>query len=267
VLDFTYLGLFNWSVRSQLAAPAVAPQTVDTLLGGTQVVNNQLVPIFVPGFSDANLQSYRNDTDLNSWELNLRVRTRPTRDRIVMQPNGQWVRYGTPSRVIEFLGGFRVLSLNDSVHYLSEGGRNAENPDQTIDGVYRVRTHNDLAGIQFGAGFTERYTEWSWGVKAKAGGFVNYMDRKSDVRTTEGGIAERSEDINDETLTVMAEAKLYAVYQLRPNLAVRTSYDALFLNGVALAPENLGLESTFPKLNIDGGPYFHGLSFGFEAFW
>jgi hypothetical protein len=41
----------------------------------------------------------------------------------------------------------------------------------------------------------------------------------------------------------------------------------MFLESVALAPSQANFIPQFNYLNTTGDPFYHGSSFGFEAFW
>jgi hypothetical protein len=229
-------------------------------LGGLASNFGVLVPVFVPGFSSADVQDYLYESDLNSFELNFRRQGRPARDVLALQPSGRWVRYDNASKIYSFFGGLRFMSANDGVTYTSQ----AANP--FTRGVYIVQTHNDMVGLQLGMEVVEKYTTWNWGFRGKIGGLTNFADRFSDI-TTINGIANRSQNIEDENLVFLAEGGLFVAYQVRPNLSLRASYDALYLTGIAQAPRNLSLQPAFPKFNVNGDAIYQGGSVGFEMVW
>ena len=60
---------------------------------------------------------------------------------------------------------------------------------------------------------------------------------------------------------------MFAAYQVRPNLAFRVAYDVMYVTGIAIPPQNLGLGPVFPELHVEADALFHGASFGVEKVW
>ena len=84
---------------------------------------------------------------------------------------------------------------------------------------------------------------------------------------TDGNVSERGQKVNKNNLAAAVEAGLSAQYQIRTNLVARVSYDALYITGIASAPENLGLAPEWPNFEVTGDVLYHGLSVGFEMLW
>ncbi len=191
-VELSFLGLFDYTGRSDLAKVNPNSQAgVSTYLasvegdianvGGSSGYIN-INP--VRGFTDADAQSILFLTDFNSLELNYRRDARAHRDRIVMQPDGRWVRFDTPSRVTAGLAGVRYIRIDDVFQYRSVGPTFNQLTD---GGFYQVTTDNALVGFQLGGEITEKYTNWAWGILGKLGGFVNFADRDSFVETVFDG--------------------------------------------------------------------------------
>ena len=77
----------------------------------------------------------------------------------------------------------------------------------------------------------------------------------------------RAQELSKNNLAAMIDAGLVATYQVRTNFVARVSYDALYITGIATAPENLGLEPEWPRFEVTGDVLYHGLSVGFEMLW
>ena len=78
----------------------------------------------------------------------------------------------------------------------------------------------------------------------------------------------RNESLDEETIVFMGEASINGTYYVRPNVALRASYDFMYLTGLVRAPENLGLaNNAFPALNMQGMALVHGMHFGLDLFW
>ena len=259
-VEFSYMGMFDWTTRANFSAaqPGNAgfgiPGSLNTILG--------IASTTIDGFNNADQQSYVYGTDLDSFELNVRVRTRPERDRLVLQPDGRWVRHDAQSKIKSFLAGVRVISTEESFLYMSQGTVPVAN-----QGEYHVVTHNDMVGIHFGAELIEKHTDWTWGLRGNIGGLVNFADRHSRIETV-GGIAADTEDIENENMVFLASGSLFGAYYLRPNLALTVSYEMMYLQGLALAPENLGYDgANFAPFNIGGDALLHGMFLGVECGW
>ena len=257
-IEFTFLGLFEWAAQAELAAVSGNPAAaINTLLGPGFVA--------VQGFSNADRQDYVYRSDLQSIEVNLRARSRLGRDSIVMQPDGEWVRHGDSGQLRSMVAGFRAIKIKELFLYHSQ-----QQFFFLDTGDVSVRTENEMFGVQVGLDFVEQYSQWSWAARTRVGGLVNFAGRQSDllIIRSQTTFVDTSEGIDDEYMVFLAELDLTASYQIHPHMALRASYNLLFLNGLALAAENLGLNvNSFPPLNLSGNALYQGLSLGFEMVW
>jgi len=274
MVEFTFLGLFEWSTQADFNAsqtpdidvinfPSNSDGVSTTLGTGSVIFDPASVPV---GFRFADSQSYFYETDLNSLELNFVSRNRSGRDRLVCQADGTWVRHSTPTRQKKYLGGIRYMGMNEHFAYSSSATTLVPNES----GLYEVLTHNHMIGLQFGMSFIEQHSSWSWGVDTKLGGLANLANRRSQVIQRQGGAGEtvRNESLDEETIVFMGEASINGTYYVRPNVALRASYDFMYLTGLVRAPENLGLaNNAFPALNMQGMALVHGMHFGLDLFW
>jgi hypothetical protein len=138
---------------------------------------------------------------------------------------------------------------------------------------YRVSTENDLIGFQVGG------DAWfcvlpglSAGGELKAGLYNNSADQTTYVEA-DSLLEPLREAAGDYDAALVAEANLAVVYQITPYLTLRGGYMFLFLDGVALAPENFNSEPPFlggPRdvfVNDNGNALYHGASAGVEWVW
>jgi hypothetical protein len=64
------------------------------------------------------------------------------------------------------------------------------------------------------------------------------------------------------------ELNIMVAYHIRPNIAIRSGYDFMFLNQVALAPEQLTFAPPPAPNIVNGGALlFNGVSLGVEMVW
>ncbi len=265
-VEFAFLGLFDYSQTATIIS--LAPNgLIDGLGPGnhyfTTGVTGVMVGAATPGFGDAKQHDIQYDSDMNSFEMNFRILERPLRDRLDLQPNGTWVRNLAASQIKSLLIGLRAMSINEMFSL------QASFTNPTTSGYYQVKTTNDMFGVQLGGEWIENYSRWSWGARFKAGGLFNFADRRSLVNVMLSGVPNppRTEKVNSENLAAVLEGGLLATYQVRPNLLARVAYDAMYVQGIATATENLGLGDAFPKFEVTGDTIFHGLSVGFEMLW
>ena len=251
-VEFMFYGLGDWS-----GASSVVPATDNFLISD--------IDPFIGGFNGANEQTYRYASDLDSYELNYRISWRLGRDQMVLQPGGDWVRQATPGTLFSFLGGLRVLKVDERFNYTSVSTVPALRRGQAV-----VLTSNDLVGAQFGGLWMRQHSNWNWGVSGKAGAYVNFTSMTSSLETVDPVLTEidRETRSEEDVLSFAGELSVFARYHIRPNFTARVAYEALFLNQVAQATEQHFL-STDPIIDVEtgGAPFYMGLSCGFEATW
>lgn len=270
-IEVTFLGLFDYENRASITS--VAPNSLETGIGPSKYVqfvstiSDQNLGIVggsaVPGYTFADTHRVLYSSDMNNLEANLRIMGRPMRDRLALQPNGSWVQYGSSSRLTSMLIGLRGMSINELLQFSGIFEDDVRNR-----GFYQVKTSNDLFGVQIGGELVDSYTNWSWGFRTKAGGLFNFSSRDSFLDTLSNNVPEvRDQQLDGENLAVVVEAGMVATYHLRPNLVARLAYDAMYITGIATAPQNLRLGAEFPRYEVTGDAIFHGMSVGFEMLW
>ena len=297
-IEFTFFGLFDYTGRFSLTPANIETGGgIRTLLGSEEAnsVTGIGFPIInlVDGFTDSVFQDILYEANFNSFEMNYMIGGRPARDRLVMQPDGRWTRFATPSSVKAFYAGLRYIRQDEHFLYRAVGNNRLSAildddgvtvigtfSDPTDEhGTYRVETDNDLIGFQFGGDVVQKRTDWVLGLNGKVGGLLNFASRKSTLDQRFNNLNNpndddefstrfQSESLDDETLTFLAEANAYIAYYLRPNTSLRLGYNFLYLNGVATATGNIGLMgSKFPRFELTGDALYHGMNCGFEMTW
>ncbi|MBN1393764.1 MAG: hypothetical protein JW959_01850 [Pirellulales bacterium] len=166
----------------------------------------------------------------------------------------QWLDWLT------LLSGFRMGELNEQ--YLALGTHSRQLVPISVD----VHTYNHLYGYQLGAD-GEVFDWGSLRINAlcKAGAFGNFASMDN-TRVGPPGYNGSVSAIN-ERVSFLGEVSLTATYAITQRLAFRATYQAMWLEGVALAPEQLATsnfgEGT-AKVDLDGGVFYHGGGLGFE---
>ncbi len=165
---------------------------------------------------------------------------------------------------LTLLSGFRMAELNEQYAANGTGARTL------VPVLVSVDANNHLYGYQLGAEGEIYNRGGPLQIKGlcKAGIFGNFADQN--IRR-----AERNGQIySDDTLgavsdraSFLGEVGLVATYAVTRRLAFRASYQAVWLEGVALAPEQIdtsNFTAETAKVNLDGGVFYHGGGLGLE---
>jgi hypothetical protein len=76
---------------------------------------------------------------------------------------------------------------------------------------------------------------------------------------------------SDGVVAFVGEVNLSALYRLTDVWNVRAGYNAMWIEGLALAPDQLDFDfataSSGSRLRNGGGMFLHGVSAGLEARW
>jgi len=276
------------------------PQLVETALALDMSFNNVL----------QHSMAYKSTA--NDFEINARLRPRGRADRLVLDPNGKWRRECQPGNFVSYLFGLRVMSIDEAFRFGSNGQiisfryaepQEVQDPndpqadptteyevlsqlEDNVGGDYAVRTHNDLFGFQVGADLIYRKCRWRYGVKAKAGPYVNFSDQFSHVTTDaailRGNFPDANSAYEDQTfaaqdirrrgrknsVALLAEVGFVGEYRIRPNMNVRAAYDFMWITGLALAPEQMQFRpDPTNAVNTNGHIFSHGITLTAEWMW
>ena len=256
-IEFSFFGMPEWSTGYSVSGS-----------GGTYLMSS--LDNNVPGFNFSDTQSFSYQSNFNSYEMNVRVRSRLGKDRLVHKPNGVWQRESNEGRMTSFFGGMRLIAIDEEFLFSAQGNGVANFSPNPNSGSYLIEANNDMFGVQLGLEIYEQTYNWSYGLRGKIGGLVNFADQRSVVEVVDidnpGPNFNRA--ANDEQLTLLLELSIAATYQLRPNMSLRFSYDFLYLQGLAHAPEQLNFNfNDQTRINTGSFTLFDGASFGFEAVW
>ncbi len=162
---------------------------------------------------------------------------------------------------LTWIAGFRYLELDEDFGAVFNTGGGTSH--------YSINTSNHLSGFQLGA---ETYL-WQRGALRLDGWFKMALLFNSasqftfeDVAAIGGGAATAS--ARRDLTGFLGELGVSATYQLSCRLALRAGYQALWLDRVALAPEQL--DNTNPSIpmatvDLNGDLFLHGGFVGLEA--
>jgi hypothetical protein len=253
-VEFTYYGLFQHNASGFVRDPTGFLFSVFSDFGTD--------PLF--GFPETDFSlfqriEYRSTFD--SFEVNYRQRW--------MSPNcryqGSW------------LVGARHFILDEKFRYETVGRRiNVLNPADRARLRSDTDTTNNLTGIQAGGDF------WicllpglRLGAEAKAGVYGNHAGINNTIGVNDivSPFNPFLERLTTNDVSFLCDANVQATYRLNYQWTLRGGYNLLFVDGVALAPENLNPVLPFfgdtrtPKINDNGNVFYHGWNVGLEFMW
>jgi hypothetical protein len=234
--ELLYFGLQNWN-SSQTIFPdpfnagtlAISPYTqVDKLIGGF----------------DQSL-GYTYSSQLHNAEFN---------GRYTLLNQGPWLLQG--------LAGFRYLQWNENFNLTG------------VDQFYGVteninsRTHNYLVGAQIGGDMRADWRRFSFAMTGKAALFANFIQAQqsnlgsSGLSNVPGGGILPIDSSNHMTgVAEVLDFSAIATYRIGQHVALRGGYQLLYVNGLALAPNQLSGSSH------SGGVFLQGPTAGLEINW
>ena len=229
-IEATYFQVGGFNDWSQAGTPGVDPTSPFPGINATST------------FSNAALQSIFYDSELRSIELNARSQM-------------------TNSSSLLF--GVRYINVNEAFNFFSQRTAGVINNRGT--GLYSINTSNDLLGLQ-GGGELNRALGSNFGVgaSAKAGVYLNFNEQKSHlVNLTEGGAnnADVGGGADGVSWATVVDMSVYGTMYLTDNLSLRGGYMLLFVNGLALAPEQLDWQPTTTwasQINDNGNITYDG---------
>ena len=177
------------------------------------------------------------------------------------------VRWNRSSRVT-MLAGFRWMDLRENLVGTLDP---PTLPDEANWTFWNATTTNNLYGFQIGADakLFER-GRFSIGGLVKTGIFDNSAEQTTEVSV----IAKRQRWASASTnhAAFVGETGLLCKYQVSERLLLRAGYEAIWLQGVALAPGQIQETRTDLKtvsaqalgVNCDSGVFYHGATVGLE---
>jgi hypothetical protein len=234
--EFGYLGVFDHSASAEveLEDSLMLPDDL-----GLQVNN----------FFAADEVDVEYESDLHSTEANL-VHCCCCRDCC-------------GGRSVEWLVGFRYLNLGEELDITA-----FDSEESTTE--YSVETENRLYGAQIGTRLRRSRCRWSWEATGKAGIFGNDMKQSQDPIIDFPDFEFRSRQSSSESdVAFVGDLNLTAIYQLTRVWGLRTGYNLIWIEGLALAPDQLDFSNTGDdaELQDGGGVFLHGVNIGLEGRW
>lgn len=212
-------------------------------------------------FSGSNFQRMIYTSRFNSFEANYHVKRRLGRDQMIMDPNGCWRRVANNGWKRDYLAGLRFFELIEHIDWTAENII-----DTGTDGRYIVNTRNSLFGTQVGGGIGYETGRWNLGIHTKLGLYINDADARSQLYFSDD---EENFDrfTTEDELSFLTEVNVRGRWYATPNTAIRASLDLLYLESVALAPDQINFLPVYSQITSTGDPVYLGGSLGFECYW
>jgi hypothetical protein len=167
-------------------------------------------------------------------------------------------------RSFEWIAGFRYINLGEELHIAAQGAEPGE------QGTYNIRTANHLYGGQLGARLRRSQGLFGWEATGKAGIFGNDAQQTQSVEDYLYTIRPLVSNGGGQVAFV-GEINISALCRLTDVWNLRAGYNAMWIEGLALAPDQLDFNfATAPsgnQLHNGGGMFLHGANVGLEARW
>ena len=202
------------------------------------------------------LAQIRYTSSLQGGELNIRR-------QLPMPPEGL---------VTSILFGVRYIGLPENFDYFTQS--DVPTPGGTTNSIH-VTTSNEMVGPQIGALF-EFYVDNRWWVNVEMkAALMNNRGQQSTtyVNVDNNGVTTQNFDSRREDHTAFAgDLALTFVYRWSPHFTTRLGYQALWLQNLVLAPDNLNTDIDIVRLgpaqlNYTGGTVYHGPFAGITVGW
>ena len=140
----------------------------------------------------------------------------------------------------------------------------------TETGSYNIRTANHLYGAQLGARLRRTRGQFGWEAGGAAGVYVNDAQQSQSVIDFPA-VPLRNASNSSSSAAFVGDLNLTGLYRLTNVWNLRAGYNVLWIQGVALAPDQIdsdfGAALGGSHLDNSGGMLLHGVNVGIEARW
>lgn len=163
---------------------------------------------------------------------------------------------------VMWMAGFRYFHLDERLNILSV--------TDTGDGVYDIRTGNDMAGGQLGVRLRGCCTRFEWDLTAKAGAFGNSVGQAQSVVNVDEPPTIRNTGHHGGDWAFVGDIGANASFYLCKNWCAMAGYNVMWVDGVALAPDQLDFTnnpSSGGGLNRNGNVLYQGAHVGLGCRW
>jgi hypothetical protein len=218
MIEGTYYGAVNWDRRNGTPNFPTGANTVGPLLPYWGL---GLGAFDTSAFTGSNVQIASYESQFNSGELNVR--------------HAVW---GTTT----ILGGIRYINVGDL--FQLSAFDNPQNTNPNANGFYRTWTNNNLVGVQVGTEYSHDlwFPRLFFSVDGRGGVYANFAEQKNLLFNSGDTYNQRSDR---QVQFASAWDLTFALsYLATDHLTIRGGYTFLFIDGIALAPDQLDTNPT-----------------------
>jgi Putative beta barrel porin-7 (BBP7) len=168
-------------------------------------------------------------------------------------------------RHLALFGGFRFIDLDERYDITAVSG-----PDTSY---YRTHTRNELYGGQVGGRYRHCCKDCChgmfWEATGKAGCYGNAAEQDQLITDSDNTAVLRESVSHRSTIAFEGDANISIGWQICCSWAARFGYNAMWLNQVALAPDQLdfNLASAGTGIHTSGDVFLHGINCSLEGRW
>lgn len=257
-LEFTYFGQFYYSSQAAVASPTNNLFSVLSDYGTNPVL----------GFRETDESDFQKmvyESDMDNWEINFRQRWQSANCRY----QGSW------------LAGVRYFKLDEDFFLHTVSDQVNGQPAARQRASFNVNTNNSLTGMQFGGDvWTCILPGIRVGGELKAGVYGNH-ENVSTLITAPSLANPFLETIQGSDVSFIGQIDAWATYRINYQWTLKLGYTFMFIDGLALAPENFNTtppavffnnnpppnQVRTPFLQDDGNAFWHGMTVGAEYLW
>jgi hypothetical protein len=165
---------------------------------------------------------------------------------------------------LTLLTGFRYMRFNESFNIHSDVFALGSGSD------YLVRAKNNLIGGQLGLGFNTQWDRLTVDLLGKFGVYANVAEQNTLMKDLNNTFVRRNFQDHVIATSVLGEAAVNGSYRIFDWLAVRAGYRFMWINNLALAPDQLNFNDApgdGKSVGAHGYVYMHGGNAGVEIRW
>ncbi len=193
---------------------------------------------------------------LNSAEVNL------------FATDSDWINDPSGWATIDWLAGFRYVGVEEDAVLATDCCRMG---DEFFTIPYRARTRNNMFGAQLGVRGRRAWERWAVEGWAKGALMGVAQEQIQDPLFTYAGVLERPATSRaGGEVGFVGDLTMSAIYRLNQAWGIRAGYSLLWLDGLALAPDqfDFGTDAgSGTNLVNSSGIFYHGANLGLEARW
>ena len=176
-------------------------------------------------------------------------------------------RGGVRCSSMEWFAGLRYLDIGNK---LNMGVERRENGG-VEDGSYNIQSGNHLIGGQLGARLRRTVNRFGWELTGKAGVYANDAEQTQSVTDYPSFALRPTTSAAGCNTAFVGEINFSGIYRLTDTWSVKAGYNAVWIEGLALAPDqldfNFAASPSGNQLHTSGGLLLHGVNLGLEARW